>query len=643
YILPHDAVRSCVEAYFSASTPSRSITYPSSTKSHRSCRRLPLSFETKKREGRSPSPSLISSSMASGGSAGRAGASSSRSFDFGSDDVLCSYDDYAAQDISIGKRSDPPGRDLHESRIGRPLVNIYEQEDYSREDIISAVEKCMKKYADNLLRSLDGISGRLSQLEIFCYKLERSLGELRADFLQDQSEKDLKFKSLEKHLQEVHRSVQILRDKQELAETQKELAKLQLVQKESVEKNENAVARSVLDTKKLDDKPDVANQQLALVLPRQTSAPAVLPAGTSQPIQPYKELPVQHQVPVSPDIQQDQILMNQAGKYHLRHQTLPQDQCSQPMQYELHYVQARPQFQNNPIQAPPQQPPIANQNQPPSLPRQQLLPPQPGHPMPQQVVKLQQPASQAQIITQTPPSYPPYPSQPVNPVPETFPGSMPMQVPNPTVLQSGGIRPEVLPFGYGGTGSSVSQPPPLHNMQLPVVSQPPPLHNMQQQMQLPAVSQPPPLHNMQQQMQLPAVSQPPPLHNMQQQMQPPVSQNSIGPQFGKGGYMGSATYPPTPYNPQAYHPAYSYPPSNLPASRNQQGPPSNGPAPHYETRLMRNHPYGDMIEKAIGMGYDGNQVMSLVQRMAETGQPMDFNSLLDRLNGQAAGATPRAW
>ncbi|XP_009395702.2 proline-rich extensin-like protein EPR1 [Musa acuminata AAA Group] len=581
--------------------------------------------------------------MASGGSAGRAGASSSRSFDFGSDDVLCSYDDYAAQDISIGKRSDPPGRDLHESRIGRPLVNIYEQEDYSREDIISAVEKCMKKYADNLLRSLDGISGRLSQLEIFCYKLERSLGELRADFLQDQSEKDLKFKSLEKHLQEVHRSVQILRDKQELAETQKELAKLQLVQKESVEKNENAVARSVLDTKKLDDKPDVANQQLALVLPHQISAPAVLPAGTSQPIQPYKEVPVQHQVPVSPDIQQDQILMNQAGKYHLRHQTLPQDQCSQPMQYELHYVQARPQFQNNPIQAPPQQPPIANQNQPPSLPRQQLLPPQPGHPMPQQVVKLQQPASQAQIITQTPPSYPPYPSQPVNPVPETFPGSMPMQVPNPTVLQSGGIRPEVLPFGYGGTGSSVSQPPPLHNMQLPVVSQPPPLHNMQQQMQLPAVSQPPPLHNMQQQMQLPAVSQPPPLHNMQQQMQPPVSQNSIGPQFGKGGYMGSATYPPTPYNPQAYHPAYSYPPSNLPASRNQQGPPSNGPAPHYETRLMRNHPYGDMIEKAIGMGYDGNQVMSLVQRMAETGQPMDFNSLLDRLNGQAAGATPRAW
>lgn len=83
------------------------------------------------------------------------------------------------------------------------MVSIYEQEDHSREGILSSVDRCMKKYADNLLRSLESISGRLSQLEITCYKLERSLSELRADFIQDQSEKDTKFKSLEKHLHEV--------------------------------------------------------------------------------------------------------------------------------------------------------------------------------------------------------------------------------------------------------------------------------------------------------------------------------------------------------------------------------------------------------------------------------------------------------
>lgn len=87
--------------------------------------------------------------------------------------------------------------------MGRPLLSIYEQDEYSREGVLSSVEKCMKKYADNLLRSLDGVSGRLSQLEIVCYKLERSVSELRADFIHDQSEKDVKFKSLEKHLQEV--------------------------------------------------------------------------------------------------------------------------------------------------------------------------------------------------------------------------------------------------------------------------------------------------------------------------------------------------------------------------------------------------------------------------------------------------------
>jgi hypothetical protein len=57
------------------------------------------------------------------------------------------------------------------------------------------------------LRFFDGITGRLSQIEIHCCELERSIGELRGDMLQGQNEADLKFKSLEKHMQEVHRAV----------------------------------------------------------------------------------------------------------------------------------------------------------------------------------------------------------------------------------------------------------------------------------------------------------------------------------------------------------------------------------------------------------------------------------------------------
>lgn len=92
-------------------------------------------------------------------------------------------------------------QDFHDSRLGRPFVKPYEQESYGKEDVLSAVEKCMKKYADNLLRSLEGITSRLSQLEIYCYKLERSIGELRSDVLRDET--DHRLKSLEKHLHEV--------------------------------------------------------------------------------------------------------------------------------------------------------------------------------------------------------------------------------------------------------------------------------------------------------------------------------------------------------------------------------------------------------------------------------------------------------
>lgn len=47
--------------------------------------------------------------MASGGSSSRAG-SGGRTFDFGSDDVLCSYDDFGPQDPPNGRRSDPSAK-----------------------------------------------------------------------------------------------------------------------------------------------------------------------------------------------------------------------------------------------------------------------------------------------------------------------------------------------------------------------------------------------------------------------------------------------------------------------------------------------------------------------------------------------------
>lgn len=71
------------------------------------------------------------------------------------------------------------------------------------QDVITTVEKSMKTYADNLMQFLEGMSTRLSQLELYCYNLDKSIGEMRSELTSDHEEADSKLKSVEKHLQEV--------------------------------------------------------------------------------------------------------------------------------------------------------------------------------------------------------------------------------------------------------------------------------------------------------------------------------------------------------------------------------------------------------------------------------------------------------
>jgi len=100
-------------------------------------------------------------------------------------------------------------QDFHKSRVARtsvfPATAYNPPEDSLSQDVIATVEKSMKKYADNLMRFLEGISSRLSQLELYCYNLDKSIGEIRSDLNRDHGDQDSKLKSLEKHVQEVSR------------------------------------------------------------------------------------------------------------------------------------------------------------------------------------------------------------------------------------------------------------------------------------------------------------------------------------------------------------------------------------------------------------------------------------------------------
>jgi hypothetical protein len=91
---------------------------------------------------------------------------------------------------------------LQDDRMVRTLV--YSQpECYPKDAVVAAVEECMRRQAEGLLHSLDGIGGRLSQLELYCYKLERSIGELRSDVMDYHSEATVNFRCIEKNLRQV--------------------------------------------------------------------------------------------------------------------------------------------------------------------------------------------------------------------------------------------------------------------------------------------------------------------------------------------------------------------------------------------------------------------------------------------------------
>uniref|UniRef100_A0A5B6ZWP6 Putative extensin-like n=1 Tax=Davidia involucrata TaxID=16924 RepID=A0A5B6ZWP6_DAVIN len=421
------------------------------------------------------------------------------------------------------------------------------------------------------MRFLEGISSRLSQLELYCYNLDKSIGEMRSDLVRDHGEADSKLKSLEKHVQEVHRSVQILRDKQELAETQKELAKLQLAQKESSttthsQQNEERSAPPASDPKKTDNTSDVHSQQLALALPHQPS----LPMASLPPTPPQN--------------------VTQSQAYYLPPMQIPnppaQTQPSQGQYLSSDSQYRTPQMQDISRVAP--QPTQSQVNQSPQI-----------HPFPQfqQQWPQQVQPMQPQIRPSSAAVYPPYlPSQPANPSSsETLPNSMPMQVP---FSQPGANRAEAMPYGYVGAGRTVqSQPTP-------------------QQLKAPFGVQP----------------------NDGYTAAGPHPTLSAGNAYMMyEGEAGRTHHPSQPHFPQG-----GYPPTSVPF----QNPQPNASANLLAVRppqFMRNHPYNELIEKLVNMGYRGDHVVSVIQRLEESGQPVDFNAVLDRLNVHSSGGSQRGW
>lgn len=505
------------------------------------------------------------------------GSGGSKGFDFSSDDILCSYEENNTNhDSSNGTHIDPT-KDFHGSRMTKtsivPSTAYSSPEDSFSQDVIATVEKSMKTYADNLMRFLEGISSRLSQLEIYCYNLDKSIGAMRSDLNSDHEEADSKLKSLDKHLREVHRSVQILRDKQELAETQKELAKLQLVRKESSSSShpqsiEERSSPSSMDPKRIDNASDTQNQELALALPHQV-APRHQPVAVASSYQ-----------MLAPNVSQ----ATQQPHYYMMPTPSPNPQAvaqlpqNQYLPSDPQYRIPQPTSSSQVMQSPPV--PQFSQYQ-----QQQQWPQQ----LPQQVQPPQPPSIPSQMRPSLTNVYTPYStSQATNPLPaETPPNSIPMQMPYSTIPPQGSSRGNEIPYGYGGAGKTVPQQPPPQHMKGSFSAQPGDTFGT----------------------------------SGAHTTLPPASSYMV-----YDGESARAHYPP-----QSSHFAQAgYPPTSASFQN---------PAPHTlmvqspsQLQFTRSHPYNELVDKFVSMGFRGDHVVSIIQRMEETQQPIDFNSVLDRLN-----------
>eukprot|EP00252_Welwitschia_mirabilis_P024191 TRINITY_DN707_c0_g1_i1.p1 TRINITY_DN707_c0_g1~~TRINITY_DN707_c0_g1_i1.p1 ORF type:complete len:615 (-),score=155.75 TRINITY_DN707_c0_g1_i1:193-2037(-) len=569
--------------------------------------------------------------------------SSSGGFDLNVEDFLSHYDYPKMQSLSDSSHVIPsrPGNTQQDSYMGGSHSDRFTEsktlrsfagdqlldDDRYLKEIVTTVELTMKKYADDLFKVLEGMSNRLAQLELVTQKLERSVGELKADVANNQSEQAERFRFLENHVREVHRAVQILRDKQEIAEAQTELVKLQLGRKDS--SNLHGSEEKTRSSSSLSDEKDHAfqqgstSQQRPLLpalpapptpqqtpasnittpspnqcqpLPQQQSPPhgKVMqhPSSTSTLQQATQEHQLPNQMPMQPYYQQASQLQ---GPFQQIPQTSHLSQMPHSQQSSQSQPAPPPQAQQIPyMNQPSHLHHISSQSGQPPVPRSSAHMPQqsPMHHQPPQQLQVQpnqlrsnvypgQPLSvgsegytynsehsnqQNQMLYQAPPEYN-YGN--TTPQPSATQGPLAVQAPRPQLSQGGSLSSE------GGIASSQSLLPPVH-----------PMHGYTGYSMSPR-----------------------PHPNKYASPIPPVSQTNSFP----GAY---ARYPS--------QQSHSYPHSS-------------------DGNMASGRGYEDVVEQVAGMGFPRDEVRAVIQHVIESGQPVDLNLVLDRLNSGAAGPKQRGW
>lgn len=423
------------------------------------------------------------------------------------------------------------------------------------------------------------------------------------------SEGTVNFRCLEKNLRQVQKAVQILQDKHELAETPKELAKLQIAHELPARTNE-ATALSMLSARENDHSAQVAKHEVAFVPLHQVNAMQ----SPAMPVQSSSGYILQQLVPVSLNTQHDQQQPSQAAVYYMQSQNHVKCTENKPLESVVHVMQPHvqnpearvavelpqkssqaaelyPQPQHHSLQPSAQQVESQAWRSQPHLVQQQQYNIQQVQP---QIVQQQTSSPQAQSAQVTL-LYPPYCSQkPANTTTDPLPRSLVVQSPYSSPQQK---HHEVVPSFYG-QGNTILLPTAEHNIQ----------------------------------------------HQQPQPLQP-HSQGSCPPQPSKPSHCSVASYA-VQGSGQTYSATYKNP-SNFPATVVTVLPQHPASTPmafhHLAPQVVHNHPFGNMVETASVVGYPLDRVERVTLPVVTAAQPVDSNAMVDQFNAGSNVTSPREW
>ncbi|XP_076944324.1 uncharacterized protein LOC143614912 [Bidens hawaiensis] len=226
--------------------------------------------------------------------------------------------------------------------------------------LISEIDRTMKKHADNLMHALESVSARLSQLETRSRNLENSVDDLRTSVGNNHGNTDGKLRQIENLIREVQAGVLVVKDKQEILETQLQISQVKI--------------------SKSEQQPESLPQQAAVASAPVQSHQQPPPAALPQP-----HLAALPNAPPPPNPQPNQFPQNimpmavpQHDSYYPPGQTTEPPPPPPPQQYQLPPHQQLQQPMASPSSPQPQyQPPTQVQySQPPPMSLQQPNPPQ---------------------------------------------------------------------------------------------------------------------------------------------------------------------------------------------------------------------------------------------------------------------------